>query len=191
MKTIWFAIVQDGKKVQASPQEEALSPKLSCSIYPLSAISVLKVTIPLDALQALKDDTTTLPVSLPMLLYTTGIVKSLDLLLGRILQAGLLPQGILHISIISPHISRSPLLCSLPFMFQRVGVVCICITVSGWIASSPVEVGSTEKLLFCKLHFQSPESAHVVSTGKCFGPSPVDIHVWRKTRWVHLGGRLL
>lgn len=43
-------------------------------------------------------------------------------------------------------------------MFQCVGVICICITVLGWIASSPVEVGSTEKLLFCKLHFQSPES---------------------------------
>ena len=91
---IWFAIVQDGKKVQASPQDEALSPKFSCSIYSLSAISVLKVTIPLDALQAPEDDTTTLPVSLPLLLYTTGIVKSLDLLLGRILRARLLPQGI-------------------------------------------------------------------------------------------------
>ena len=33
-----------------------------------------------------------------------------------------------------------------------------CITVLGWIASSPVEEGSTEKLVFCKLHFQSPES---------------------------------
>ena len=43
-------------------------------------------------------------------------------------------------------------------MFQCVGVICICITGLGWIASSPVEVGSTEKLLFCKLHFQSPES---------------------------------
>ena len=44
-------------------------------------------------------------------------------------------------------------------MFQHVGVICICITVLGWIVSSLVEVGSTEKLLFCKLLFQSPESA--------------------------------
>ena len=33
-----------------------------------------------------------------------------------------------------------------------------CTTILGWIASSPVEVGSTEKLVFCKLHFQSQDS---------------------------------
>ena len=53
-----------------------------------------------------------------------------------------------YISIISPRISRSPLLCSLPSMFQRVGVLCICITVLGWIASSSVEVGSTKSYCF-------------------------------------------
>ena len=83
---IWLAIVQDGK-FRLHHKKKHYHPSSLVVSIPLSAISVLKVTIPLDALQPPEDDTTTLPVSLPLLLYTTGIVKSLDLLLGRILRA--------------------------------------------------------------------------------------------------------
>lgn len=81
-----------GRKFRLHHKKKHYHPSSLVVSIPLSAISVLKVTIPLDALQAPEDDTTTLPVSLPLLLYTTGIVKSLDLLLGRILRAGLLPH---------------------------------------------------------------------------------------------------
>ena len=83
-----------GRKFRLYHKMKHYHPSSLVVSIPLSAISVLKVTIPLDPLQAPEDDATTLPVSLPLLLYTTGIVKSLDLLLGRILRARLLPQGI-------------------------------------------------------------------------------------------------
>ena len=82
-----------GRKFRLHHKKKHYHPTCLVVSIPLRAISVLKVTIPLDALQA-PEKKSSLSVSLPLLLYTTGMVKFLDLLLGRILRAGLLPQDI-------------------------------------------------------------------------------------------------
>ena len=151
-------LVCDGKKVQAAPQDGALSPKFSCSIYSPECHISTESQHPTGC-SASPPKMTLPPFQSPYHCYYTPLGLSSP---SICCWAEYYEQGSFHkvyISIISPRISRSPLLCSLPSMFQRVGVLCICITVLGWIVSSPVEVGSTKKLLFCKLHFQSPESA--------------------------------
>ena len=52
------------------------------------------ISIPLDALPTRARDTTLLPISFPLHLYTAGTVSSLKSLHDRIGQAGLLPPGI-------------------------------------------------------------------------------------------------
>ncbi len=71
---------------------------------PRSTVSV--ATIPMDTLpNPGRDDGDVLPISLPLSLYTTGSVQSLDLLQDRIMQAGLLPPGTTHLILSSVFLS--------------------------------------------------------------------------------------
>ncbi len=95
-KSVWFAFYKMGRKFRLHHKKRKYGTTSLVISIPRSAVSVMKVTIPLDALPTPEDgdnDVTSLPISLSRSLYTAGVVKSLDSLQCRILQAGLLPSG--------------------------------------------------------------------------------------------------
>ncbi len=139
-----LALYRMGRKFRLHHKKQKYGTTSLVVSIPRSAVSV--ATIPMGTLpNPGHDDADVLPISLPLSSYTAGSVQSLDLLQGRIMQARLLPPGTTHLKF------------CLPVTFHV--EYCVPLIV-GWIVSgSPVEVGMTEQLVFCKLRFQSPGSA--------------------------------
>ena len=68
---------------------------------PRSVVTVLGISILLDALPTPGHDAAVLPISIPLRLYTAGTVSSLKSLQDRIEQAGLLPPGMFISSLVA------------------------------------------------------------------------------------------